>query len=125
MTDIPKLSAWRRLWYCAVVEVATALVHDGKELPMDRSNPSNKTNKTREELLVEVSDLHIAADAHTRDMDALFLTIADPVVVYDLQTQVVRCNAAFRGIVGSYSHDPTGVTLQVRADDLGLRDVHG
>ena len=92
---------------------------------VDARDNDDNDDKTRDELLIEIGDLHDAADAHTRDMDAVFAAVADPLVVYDLQKQVVWCNAAFRGVVATYSQDPTGATLQERAEGFALHDVHG
>jgi PAS domain S-box-containing protein len=91
----------------------------------DDKADNDNTDKTRDELLIEIGDLRDAADAHARDMEAVFGAVADPVVVYDRHKQVVWCNAAFRGVVATYSQDPRGATLQDRAEGLALHDVHG
>jgi PAS domain S-box-containing protein len=82
-------------------------------------------SKTTDELLAKMTTLRDEAVAHGRDLDELLDVVTDPMVVYDSQAGIVRCNSAFGAIITAYSQHPGAATLQERASGIVLRDVHG
>ena len=58
-------------------------------------------------------------------MEALLEAVTDPMVVYDLQSQIVRANPAFHALLTRFSTEPYVATLEERADALTLRDLRG
>ena len=80
---------------------------------------------TPDELLKDMTTLRNEAVAHGHDLDAMLQAVADPMVVYDLQTQIVRANPAFHALLTTFSHAPTASSLQERADGLAMRDLQG
>src|SRR4051794_35670461 len=92
------------------------------EPPMDTTKPENKTS---DELLSEMTELRDEAVANGHGLDALLAAVRDPMVVYDLQTQIVRCNPAFQAVLKTFSHDPNAASLKERASGLAMRDMYG
>jgi PAS domain S-box-containing protein len=88
-------------------------------------NPTDSQDKTTDELLEEMTASRDEAVAHGHDIDAMLEAVTDPMVVYDLLTEVVRTNPAFRALLQSYSHASATATLQERVEGLALRDLEG
>jgi signal transduction histidine kinase len=72
-----------------------------------------------------MTTLRDEAVTHGQDVEALLGAVTDPMVVYDLQSQIVRANPAFHALLTSFSMDPNAGTVQERADALTLRDLRG
>jgi PAS domain S-box-containing protein len=92
------------------------------EPPGESSLPRSKTP---DELPAEMTTLRDEAVTHGDDLDAMLDAVTDPMVVYDLQAHIIRCNPAFEAIVEAFSQNPEALTIQERAGRIALRDVHG
>jgi PAS domain S-box-containing protein len=98
----------------------------GKEAGIEPPEEAPESqSKTTDELLAKMTTLRDEAVAHGRDLDEMLDMVTDPMVVYDSQAGIVRCNSAFGAIITAYSQHPVAATLRERASGIVLRDVHG
>ena len=89
------------------------------EPPSGAPQSQDQTTKQR---LAEMTTPRDEAVTHGTGRGSAARSSHDPMVVYDLQSQIVRANPAFHALLTRFSTEPYAATLEERADALTLRD---